>query len=309
MKTALSALLGLIVLSAPVLITGCGDPTLDLNGSKDEQKESILNVVNSYDTEDRIAFLTWYRGNESQNKIINGRKASEIIKIVRDDWKEAYVKRNLNPNKLNFTLSQVLKSKEKDSALCDASGTEIPMSDVEKERIARLKMEADLFNHITFSCEVNPANPASALLVTVKNDNTVPLSALSIHVDNTFIQEIEIAGGVAPGETKSLEVSTRAVQKVREGYECRPGMFTFYTPNDGKKIVLGVLYENGANGEFLLQDLPDFYKFYGEKTAYYEEQSGKNKACEVIKARVPKVIDDAVQKAQSLTGISAQEEK
>ena len=128
-------------------------------------------------------------------------------------------------------------------------------------------------------------------------------------MDNHYIPEIEIAGGIAPGETKSLEVSTRAVQKVREGYECRPNAFTFYTPSDGKKIVFGVLHENGGNDEFLLRDMPDFYKFYGERTAYYEEQSGKHKACEVFKARVPKVIDDAMQKAQSLAGISDQEEK
>ena len=80
----ISKLIPALGISLPLFLSGCGDPTLDLSGNKEEQRASLTDVVKSYDREDKIAFLSWYRGLDSQNKIINGRKASEIIKIIRE---------------------------------------------------------------------------------------------------------------------------------------------------------------------------------------------------------------------------------
>ena len=88
----------------PLFLTGCGDPTLDLSGNKEEQNKSLVDVVKSYDSEDKIAFLSWYKGTDSQNRIIDGRKASEIMKIIRDDWKKDYISSQFNSKHINFQM-------------------------------------------------------------------------------------------------------------------------------------------------------------------------------------------------------------
>ena len=102
-KNILSAIIG-AGMFLPLFITGCGDPTLNLSGSKEEVKESLKDMLNSLDAEDKIAFISWYNGSENQRKVIDGRKASEIIRIVRNDWKEKYIRNNINVTPLKLWI-------------------------------------------------------------------------------------------------------------------------------------------------------------------------------------------------------------
>ena len=57
MKRYISIINTLAFAGMALMLTGCGDPVLDLSGDRESQKDSLMDVIKSYDTEDRIAFL------------------------------------------------------------------------------------------------------------------------------------------------------------------------------------------------------------------------------------------------------------
>ena len=61
MKRYISIIRTMACAGMALMLTGCGDPVLDLSGDRESQKDSLMDVIKSYDTEDRIAFLSWYR--------------------------------------------------------------------------------------------------------------------------------------------------------------------------------------------------------------------------------------------------------
>lgn len=296
----LSGLLG-ISLSLPLLLTGCGDPTLDLNGGTEAGKESLMNVIKSYDNADKIAFLSWYRGTDAQNKVINGRKASEIIRIVREEWKEDYVKRNLNGNSIKLGLYDITQKSLSEQC---GEGREKPVNNVEKERLERIRKEEELFTNLEFACAANP-DKGNSLLITIKNGNSIPLSAFSVFIGSYFGAETEIPGGVAPGETATLEVKANAVGKLAEGYECSLNTLYFYNPADDSKFGMNVYHEYHDN--YNLQDLADYKEFYKERSEYYYELSGKNETCKIIENKARQLTDSAVSSIKNLTGITLEE--
>lgn len=286
----------------PLFLTGCGDPTLDLSGNKEEQNKSLVDVVKSYDSEDKIAFLSWYKGTDSQNRIIDGRKASEIMKIIRDDWKKDYISSQFNSKHINFQM-HMLSDNVKTG--CEPQETQENVNQLEIERRQKAQKDAELFNNIDFSCVLNP-NKAQSLLVTIKNGNTQSLSSFSLSVDDSYAGETKISGGIAPGETSTLEVESYAARKMKEGYECHLSSLTFYEA-DGS--TYGINVYNKYHDPYVIWDLPDYEDFVKERTAYYEELAGKKEACAVIGEATGKLSAEAIKKAEVLSGISINEEQ
>ena len=298
----ISKLIPALGISLPLLLSGCGDPTLDLSGNKEEQRASLTDVVKSYDREDKIAFLSWYRGLDSQNKIINGRKASEIIKIIREQWKEDYIRQQINSQAIRFQLHRLSGSIKTG---CEPKEKEINNNPLEIERLEKIKKDADLFNNTGFSCVINP-NKKNSLLVTIKNSNALSLSKFSMAVDNSYIGETEIPGGIASGETSTLEIESYAVNKMKEGYECHLSSLTFYEAN-GDMYGINVYKEH--YDPYIISDMPDYKDFINERIAYYEELAGKNDACKVIGKATGELSAKAIEKAEILSGISIKEEQ
>lgn len=301
MKRYISIISTLACAGMALMLTGCGDPVLDLSGDRESQKDSLMDVIKSYDTEDRIAFLSWYRGNDSQNKMIDGRKASEIIKIVRNEWKENYIRSSINLDLMKYSIEMIKFRKPSD--LCGGKNKQI--SEYEQQRLDKIKQEADRFNNVEFSCSVNPAKEKS-LLVTIKNSNKEAISSFSLAVDTNYLGETKVAGGIASGETATIEVSSWASEKVKEGYECRPQWYVFYNPADGSEYAVNVY--NDLRDPYMINDLQDFKQYAESRQEFYYSKSGRSEACSAIGTDAVKLTDEALARIESLTGISVSDE-
>ena len=241
MKRYISIIRTMACAGMALMLTGCGDPVLDLSGDRESQKDSLMDVIKSYDTEDRIAFLSWYRGNDSQNKMIDGRKASEIIKIVRNEWKENYIRSSINLDLMKYSI------------------------------------------------EIKEA-----------------ISSFSLAVDTNYLGETKVAGGIASGETATVEVSSWASEKVKEGYECRPQWYVFYNPADGSEYAVNVY--NDLRDPYMINDLQDFKQYAESRQEFYYSKSGRSEACSAIGTDAVKLTDEALARIESLTGISVSDE-
>ena len=308
-KNILSAIIG-AGMFLPLFITGCGDPTLNLSGSKEEVKESLKDMLNSLDAEDKIAFISWYNGSENQRKVIDGRKASEIIRIVRNDWKEKYIRNNINVTPLKLWIENTKSGFNYSdlSGVCNRlNGTEKKeLSDYQKETLARIKRDEELFSGIEYTCQANP-NKKNSLLLTVKNNSRMPLSSVQLKIDRHLSDHAKIPGGVAPGEQSTLEITSHYADLLSEGYDCYPVYYSFYDVNDKKDIDINI-YDPYSN-RFFSTEMSDYQAFSDERKNYYYSINGQDTIVKDLCASYTEITDQAIDRINGVISSLSEENK
>ena len=320
----------LAALASSFLIFGCGDPTMNFSGDPQVDKERLLSVVKSYDTPDKIAFMLWYRGTWRQQKMIDGKKASEIIKLVRLSWMDDYIRGNRSnlenaAYRISNSLNYIATPQNRLTAACSRNPDNPVTGDYQDEQSEIIKKEEEYFSHLDFSCSSSPDN-RNSLLITIKNDNKIPLTGFSLFIGNNsvtymekevvcrslehcFAPETEIPGGISYGETVTIEVKSdaagKAEGKMGEDYECRPDHLVFYDPAVNRRIIVPVYQKNRNSYNF--RDTAEYKDFVKDRIDYYNSLSGQHEVCEIIEPKLKQLTDSVISTVVKLTGITPEE--
>ncbi len=319
-----------LMLMAAAMLSACGDPMLDLSGSEQQKTDSLSEVISSWEPEDQMTFLLWYRAKEEQDKLINGHKASEIISLVREEIRQAEVSEALGEDRYNNWLNHKGLSgfgfsnerffdecREKDNSSQKSSFDSLsaPLgrssSNFAEEKKEAIRRNKALIEKVDFTCAVNPEDPKSAI-VTIKNRSDKSIVAYAVGTDGTdqFFREIySIPGGLISGEEKSFAVPHLG-DRINAGYDCYLRLADFYYPNsnfsgDKLRIVVGSEYPDQM---IPVWEMPDYPQFKEERTAAYMPKLtvlDKSEVCRdylALHAKAESKVTDILKKAKEVNG-------
>ena len=249
------AALGCLVLS------GCGDPVLDLSGTEQENTARLADFLNHFSKSDRALIMGWLAADTLKGlEKMNGKKASEVLKMVNSEWRDLYTVEAINAKEIYRWMENekvpVFGMKEL-SDLCENPAKAAEQSaDLLKSR-AHANRAAQVYRNFHITCRLSGTKNSEVELI-LDNGTDMPMSKGTVKALDAQA-EFAVPGGLDPGQKKQLTLKNPALAKrMKEKHECVPVYAEFLDWDSGNNFHLDYYApENAIKPE----DMDDYAEF------------------------------------------------
>ncbi|WP_406546214.1 hypothetical protein [Succinimonas sp.] len=272
------AALGCLVLS------GCGDPVLDLSGTEQENTARLADFLNHFNKSDRALIMGWLAADTLKGlEKMNGKKASEVLEMVNSEWRELYTAEAVNAKEIYRWMENekvpVFGMKEF-SDLCE-NPEKVPdqPDDLLKTR-AHASRAAQVYRNFHITCRLGAKSNEAELVL--DNGTDMPMTKGTVKALDAQA-EFAVPGGLDPGQKTQLTLKNPALAKrLREKHECVPVYAEFLDWNSGNNFHLDYYAPENAIKPEDMDDYAEFrQKTLQEINGSYDRKAVIRKLCDM----------------------------
>ena len=282
MAAGLFRKLSLITIATGALIlSGCGDPVLNLSGSEQENAVKLAEFLKHYPEPDRVMIMGWLAADTASGlEMINGKKASEVLKIVNEEWKKLYAAEVVGDREIyrwaDSEKVPVFGMKELQD-LCDNGILQVQQtSDSGDRNKAWAERAKRVYRNFHVACRLSGTRK-DEVLVTLGNQSEMPFSRGAVRAAEAFV-EFSVPGGISPGQMTELTFRNAALARSIAGNnECVPVYMEFLDQENHKNFHLDYYAPGNAVTPGELDDYDEFRK------AALEEINGSYNRAEAVR--------------------------
>ncbi|WP_406038853.1 hypothetical protein [Succinimonas sp.] len=269
------------------VLSGCGDPVLDLSGTEQENTARLAEFLNHFSKSDRALIMGWLAADTLRGlEKMNGKKASEVLKMVNSEWRELYTVEAVNAKEIYRWMENekvpVFGMKEF-SDLCE-NPAKVPdqPDDLLKTR-AHASRAAQVYRNFHITCRLGAKNNEAELVL----DNGTDMPMMKGTVKALDAQaEFAVPGGLDPGRKTQLTLKNPALAKrLREKHECVPVYAEFLDWNSGNNFHLDYYAPENAIKPEDMDDYAEFrQKMLREINGSYDRKAVIRQLCDMNRA-------------------------
>ncbi len=275
------AALGCLVLS------GCGDPVLDLSGTEQENTARLADFLNHFNKSDRVLIMGWLAADTLKGlEKMNGKKASEVLKMVNSEWRELYTAEAVNAKEIYRWMENekvpVFGMKEF-SDLCENPGKPAGQSEDLLKTRAHASRAAQVYRNFHITCRLGAKSNETELVL--DNGTDMPMTKGTVKALDAQA-EFAVPGGLDPGQKTQLTLKNPALAKrLRERHECVPVYAEFLDWNSGNNFHLDYYAPENAIKPEDMDDYAEFrQKTLQEINGSYDRKAVIRKLCDMNRA-------------------------